>query len=313
MTGDAETQPVEGVNSLDDAADALLASESGEERDARDEVEGEEEAESEQEVEEEEGTDEDDEEPQKVKFTIKHDGKDVELELTPEEHVEMLQKSFDYSKKTMALAEERKTLEAVRSQSEQVFQQNQQVLEQSLGMAQALAQFMESQAGAPPDISILHQHGSEAYIAEKEQYEHRKALLAQAQQAAHQLQQEQARQRQAWFMQRADATEKALRDTLPGWNDDMLHDLAKYGAGFGLTPESVEGAFVEKGFWEVLNKAKAYDAIQAKKAEMKPKAALPKVAKPSAVNHSAKASERMKREEAFRKSPSVDSLAEFLR
>jgi len=313
MTGDAETQPVEGVDALDDLAGSLIEPDAGAERDAQAEHEGDDEAEQDvdaAEDEEAEASDEESDDEDESTLTIKVNGK--ELTVTKAEAIELAQKGADYTSKTMALAEERKQLEAVKSQSEQVFQQQQQALQHSLGMAQALAQYMEQSVGAPPDISILHQHGSEAYIAEKEQYEHRKALLAQAQQAAIRTQQEADRQRHLHLMQKADATEKALRDTLPGWNDDTLTDLAKYGESFGLVPGTVDAAFVEKGFWEVLHKAKQYDAIQARKAEMKPKQALAKVAKPSAVNHSAKASDRANREEAFRKNPSTDALADLL-
>ena len=66
------------------------------------------------------------------------------------------------------------------------------------------------------------------------------------------------------------------------------------------------------GFWQLAHKAKAYDAIQAKKAEMKPTEKLAKVAKPSAANQSGKATERAKRDAAFYKNPSVDTLAEAI-
>lgn len=314
MTGDAEMQPVEGVDALDDLAEALIPEDSQPPRDAQD-ASGDDDAteREDDDTEAEEAEDETDESDDEdgTTFTLKVNGK--ELTVTKAEAIELAQKGADYSQKTMAVAEERKQVEAIKAQSEQVFHQHQQALQQSLAQAQALAQFVESQVGAPPDIAILHTHGSEAYIAEKEQYEHRKALLAQAQQAAHQLSQEQARQRQAWIMQQAEATERALRDTLPGWNDDTLGDLAGYAGKLGLNPQTVDVAFVQPGFWELIHKAKQYDAIQARKAEMKPKQALAKVAKPSAVNQSAKASDRMKREEAFRKNPSVDALADLIR
>lgn len=307
-------EPVEGVSTLDDAADALLDAEGGGERDAPvesgDDDEAEQDVEAAEDEEAEDGDENEDDEDEST-FTIKVNGK--ELTVTKSELIELGQKGADYTTKTMAVAEERKAVEAERETVKQVRQQHEQVLNQSYGMAQALEAFLSQQVGQPPDISLLHEHGSETYIAHKEQYEHRKALLEQARAASEHLQQEQARQRHAWIMQQAEATERALKDTLPGWSDETLDQLASYAKNYGLDPQSVDVAFVQKGFWEVLHKAKAYEAIQAKKAEMKPKQTLAKVAKPSAVNQSAKASERMKREEAFRKSPSVDSLAEFLR
>jgi hypothetical protein len=175
-----------------------------------------------------------------------------------------------------------------------------------------LATYLQSQLGEPPGIELLHTQGSDVYLAHKEQYEHRRAQLQHAFQAQQNAQQDAQLKRQARIAEQAEATEKALRDTLPGWNDDMLNTLAGYGRDFGLTPDIAGEAFVSKGFWEVLHKAKAYDAIQAQKAQMKPKAQLAKVDKPVAKNQTGKVAERAKREAAFNKSPSVDALADFL-
>jgi hypothetical protein len=60
------------------------------------------------------------------------------------------------------------------------------------------------------------------------------------------------------------------------------------------------------------HKAKAYDAIQARKAEMKPVKQLTKVNKPAAANTTGKQAERSKREADFNKNPSVDNLARLL-
>lgn len=314
MVGDGpEGQPTEGVATLTDLADMAFEAEAPEEEsdgDA-DEGEGEEspEVEGEDESEEEE-SDEADEEEEPTE-TIKVNGKDVTLKKS--ELIEMAQKGADYTQKTMAVAEERKAVEAERAQVSQYRQQQEHALQETVSNLQAFAGFMETQLGEPPSIDVLHTQGSDVYLAHKEQYEHRRAQLQQAYQAIQQVQTEAQRKRQAWMVEQANETEKALRETLPGWNDDMLNELAKYGGGYGLTPEVAGEAFVSKGLWEVLHKAKAYDAIQAQKAQLKPKAQLPKVHKPTGNNQpnrgEARRTEALKRHKA---KPSINTLADLM-
>lgn len=309
VEGDAlNGQPAEGVSDLDSLADAITG---GKEEDAQDESEGDESEEAEEE-EEEESEEEESEEEEKLKITIKHDGKDVELELSPDEHREMLQQSFDYSKKTMAVAEERKAVKAEREQAASYREEVENARTEQLNRLQALDQFLSQQIGSPPPVEWAQQDVG-YYVAEKEKYEARKGQLDQARSAIGYLQEEQARSRQAWIVQQADATEAALKDTLPGWNENTLPELADYAGKYGLTPKSADVAFVQKGLWEVLHKAKAYDALLVKKAEMKPVTKLAKVVPPSSANPVGKAAARAKREAEFDKNPSVDSLAAIFR
>lgn len=312
MVGDPGTEPTDNV-SLSDLAAEMESSETVEalEEDGE-EVEGEEGEEvapdSEDEADEGESDDEEEQE-EEATVTIKVNGKDVSLKQS--EVVELAQKGADYTQKTMALAEERKAVEAERDQARGYREQKQQALTETVGQLQAFASFMESQLGDAPSIDLLHTHGSDVYLAQKEQYEHRRAKLGQAYQAIQQVQQEAQRERQAWIAERADATEKALRDTLPGWNDDTLNQLADYAGKHGINPQTAGEVFVEKGLWELLHKAKAYDALQEQKAKLKPKSELPKVQKPSASNQpnraALKQAEAMKR---FSANPnSIDALA----
>src|ERR1044072_1587067 len=107
MVGDGESQPTEGVDALEDLANSLTGEEEQEDGDQRDAPDEEGEESDEEQVEEgkdEEGDEEEEEEDPTV--VIKHDGKEVELKLS--EVKDLAQQGFDYSKKTMALAEDRK-------------------------------------------------------------------------------------------------------------------------------------------------------------------------------------------------------------
>lgn len=307
MTGDGESQPVESGDALDDLADALGPQK--EEAESQDEPE-EESEESEEESEEEEASEEEEEEGEEKVFTIKHDGK--EIQLTESELIAKAQQGVDYTTKTMAVAEERKAVQAEREQVKSAREQADTQLTETAARLQAFSQYIEANIGQPPDVAVLDYDPSE-FLRQKERYEARRGQFQQAFEAQQQLQQEQARQRHAWIMERATETEKVLANTLPGWSDNTLTELTSYAKTLGVTPEAAGEAMLSPGFWQLAQKAKAFDAIQAKKAEMKPTQKLAKVAKPSAVNTSGKVAERVKREAAFNKNPSVDALADILR
>lgn len=219
---------------------------------------------------------------------------------------------MDYTKKTMALAEDRKAVETERSTAEQIRAHHETALTATLDRLTAFQQFMESQVGQPPDISLAQQDAAE-YLARKQHYEDRKGTLDRTLQAIDTVKQEAQRQRQARLVEQADATEKALRDTLPGWNETTLDELAGYMGKVGINPQTAADAFVHKGLWELAHKAKAYDAIVAKKAELKPTAQLAKVQKPAASNQPNRTqqakTEAMKR---FQANPRLETLADLL-
>lgn len=309
MQGDGpEGQPGEGVTSIDSLVGLMDGGEEGE--GAPDEpAEGEEPEESEgeeSEAEESEGAEDEEEE---ATIVLKHEGKEIPLKQS--EVVELAQKGFDYSQKTMALAEERKGLESERSKASEYRQEVEHARQVQLNQLQALEQFYGQQIGSPPPVEWAQQDVA-YYVAEKEKYEARKGQLDQARSAIGYLQEEQARSRQAWITQQADATESALKDTLPGWNENTLPELADYAGKYGLTPKSADVAFVQKGLWEVLHKAKAYDALLAKKAEMKPVTKLAKVVSPQAKNQPSQLAKRQDAVKRYNAAPSLSSLADLL-
>lgn len=307
MEGDAlNGQPAEGVSDLDSLADELFKAENPE--DARDESEGDDSEEAEGEEEEAEESEDDEDEEEEPTIVLKHEGK--ELPLKQSEVVELAQKGFDYSQKTMAVAKEREAAQAERTQASQYREEVEHARTEQINRLNALDQFLSQQLGSPPPVEWAQQDVG-YYVAEKEKYEARKGQLDQARSAIGYLQEEQARSRQAWIVQQADATEAALKDTLPGWSETTLPELADYAGKYGLNPKTADVAFVQKGLWEVLHKAKAYDALLVKKAEMKPVTKLAKVVPPSSANPVGKAAARQKREAAFDSNPSVDALTEL--
>lgn len=314
MVGDGpEGQPTEGVVTLEslasqmDAEEAAPGESESEESEQPEEVEaaGEEGGQS-PESEEDEDPEEEAEEPA---FTIKHDGKEVTLKQS--EVLELAQQGFDYTKKTMALAEERKAIEPLKREAEQFRQQTNEALTEAISRLDGYAKFLQSQVGSPPPITLASTDAG-SYLAQKELYEARKGQLDRVLSESRALVDEQARQRQAYVNHKAAQAEKALRDTLPGWDDAMLTELAGYAESFGLNPGSAELAMLEPGFWQMAQKAKAYDALQAEKAKLKPVSQLPKVQKPSANNQPPQLARRQEAIKRHKANPSVDSLAALL-
>lgn len=306
-------QPAEGVDALDELAAALDPVEDKDDADAHESEDGEESEEEEESEAEEEEAEEDDKEEAEDDPTVKlkHDGKEIEVKLS--EALTLAQQGYDHSKKTMAVAEERKAVQAEREQAENYRKQVEQANTDALSRLDSLTEYMESQVGRPPEVALISTHGAEHYLALKEQHEARKGQLQQAYQAKQALIEDQARKRQAWIQEKADSTEKVLKDTLPGWGDNTLNELSEYAGKLGLNPQTADVAMLEPGFWQLAQKAKAYDAIQERKANLKPTEKLVKVLKPKASNTSGKVAERAKRDAAFNKNPSVDALAELLR
>lgn len=305
-----EGQPGEGVTTMTDLSAMLDGGEESEEGAPEESEQGEEEApEESEEVEQPEG--EDDEEKQdEPTFKLKHEGKEVELPQS--EVVELAQKGFDYTQKTMAVAEERKAVEAARGQAEQFRQQYEQTLGQSVGQLQALERVLTESLGSPPPVSLA-QDDVALYIAQKEQYEARRGQLAYAREAIAQLQDEQARSRQAWIAQKSQETETALKSTLPGWNEKSLNELVDYAGKYGLGPQNFDHAMLEKGFWEMAHKAKAYDELQEKKAQIKPVSQpANKVAPAQAKNQPSQLAKRQDAMKRHRANPSIKTLADLL-
>ena len=311
MFGDAEGQPDEGAITLSDMAAGM------DETDADAEAEGEqvdedasegEELDSEEEQEgEEEGEEQEQEEEPTV--TLKHDGKEVTLKQS--EAIELAQKGFDYTQKTMALGEERKSIEAERSQVAEVRQQAEGATQEAIRRLEAYSKFMETQVGTPPPISLAQQDAA-SYLAQKELYESKRGQLQQAYSEIQRLQDESARQRQADIAARAESAERVLRDTLPGWNDALLQELATYADGLGLNRNTASEAILEPGFWQLAQKAKAYDALQDQKSKLKPVTKLAKVGKPASTNQPPQLARRQEAMKRHKTNPSVNTLADLL-
>ena len=311
MEGQGNSQPTE-PQTLDSLAAMVVESE------AETEVEsGETETEEEQgeelaeEADESEETEEESEESEDETLTIVHDGKEVSLKKS--EALELAQKGFDYTKKTQALAEERKEVEQRKSLYSERVTQAEEALTETINRLNTAAEFLEAELGAPPSIELA-QYDATQFLVQKEAYESRVAKLRNTYGQIQHLSQEQNRLRQSQLLEQANETEKYLVEHLPGWKDapeKSLAELNGYMQKFGLSPETTKEAYVQKGLWELAHKAREYDKLMEQKATLKPKASLPKVNKPSSnpTPPNVRQAEAVKR---YRSKPSLDTLAGLL-
>jgi len=308
MEGDGpEGQPSEGVSTLDGLVSLMDGGEEGEEaQEATDEGEESVESEGEEGSEEQEEAEEGQEEPT---VTLKHDGKEVTLKQS--EVVDLAQQGFDYTQKTMKLAEERKALDASRGEVAEQRKAYEALHGQYKANLEALGRIIEAELGAPPPITLAQQDAAQ-YLAQKELHDRRKDKLHQVRAELESLEQDAHRQRQAEFAQKVQSTEQALKDTLPGWSDAKAQELFDYLGKQGLNFENLGIGIAEKGLFEMAHKALAYDQLVEKRAQMKPVKNLPKVAAPQARNQPAQLARRQEAMKRHKAAPSISTLADLL-
>ena len=255
---------------------------------------------------EEEGEPEEEEQPQV--FTVKVDGKEVEVTL------DELQKGYsrtqDYTRKTQQIAEVRKQAEAelqsVRAEREQYAQ--------LLGALQAQVQ----QAAQPQiDWDRLYQEDPIEWVRQREvmreNQEKAAAIQSEQQRLAQLSQQEQAQQQQQMLAQEAEALVAAI----PEWKDAKKAQaekamLVQFGQKIGFTPDELKNV-VDHRAVVMLRKAALYDQMMSKRGQIKPVTNNgPKPAKPGAAGRVSSNTEAMRAQQRLAKTGRVDDAADAI-
>ena len=245
--------------------------------------EGQVEAEAEEEVSEEVESEESEEEleivaEEDLKYTIKVDGE--ELEVGIEELKNGYQRQADYTRKSQALAEQRKETEKIQSERQQLEQERQMY-------ANGLQMLREQQTAKLQDFDTvdwetLKQEDPYAYMIKKDEYRDAQERVGNLQAEQRLVQQEQAQQMQqarAHFVQQEYAR---LVDALPEWNDKdstIKKDIQEYATSAGFKPEEINQLADHRSIL-VIKKAMEFDKLT-KKVAPKKKAVkkVPKVQK----------------------------------
>jgi hypothetical protein len=247
--------------------------EAPEEGQAEEEVEEEVSAESEESEEELEIVAEED-----LKYTIKVDGKEFEVGI--DELKSGYQRQADYTRKSQALAEQRKGTEKIQSERLQLEQERQMY-------ANGLQMLQEQQEAKLKDFDsvnweTLKEEDPYAYMLKKDEYRDAQERVSNAAQQQALIQQEQytaAQKVRGEFVQQEYAR---LVAALPEWNDKdstIKKDIQEYATSVGFRPEEINQLADHRSVL-VIKKAMEFDKLT-KKVAPKKKAVkkVPKVQK----------------------------------
>ena len=238
-------------------------------------------------------------------FTVKVDGKEVEVTL------DELQKGYsrtqDYTRKTQQVAEARKAaeaeLQAVRAEREQYAQ-----------LLGALSEQVKAAAEPQIDWDRLYREDPIEYVRQREVMRENKekaaAIQAEQQRLAEIAQQEQMQRFQAVKAKEA----QALIEAIPSWKDPAKAKaekamLVELGQKMGFTPEELGNIFDHRVVL-ALRKAALYDQMQAKRQGIKPVTNNgPKPAKPGAAGRVSQMSDSVRAKQRLAKTGRVEDAA----
>lgn len=234
------------------------------ETDAEEQGEGSEDVEASSESDEDAQEQEQSSEP--PKFTVKIDGKEQEVELN--ELINGYQRTADYTRKTQALAEQRKAAEAELNAVREERQTYAQLLT-------ALQQQIQQQQENPIDMESLYRDDPIEWVRQTELQRQRNEKLAASQAELQRLNQLQQAEVQRSMKARLEQEAQLLVEAIPEWkNADTAKSekaaLIEFGLKEGFQEDDLKGV-ADHRVVKLLRKAMLYDKITAKQATIKPK------------------------------------------
>jgi hypothetical protein len=249
----------------EDEADASADEVEAQADDEVDETQSDEDDAAEEEATDEEQEDEDAEDGEQKLVTVKIDGKAQELPL--EEVIAGYQRQADYSRKTQALAEERKQLHGQFAEVVQERQYYAQVLPQ-------LQKVLAGQAQQQPDWDRLYAEDPIEWVRQKEVWRERQEQAAAAQIEMERLQAQQTAEQRQQLAQQLQAERGRLVEAIPAWKDDKAWErdriaLRDYGRKFGFSDEELSQAYDHRAV-VALYKAMKYDRMMEAKKTVRP-------------------------------------------
>ena len=252
-----------------------------------------------------EDSDESEEEEQPQVFTVKVDGKEVEVTL------DELQKGYsrtqDYTRKTQQIAETRKQVEAeaaaIRAEREQYAQ-----------LLGALQQQIESANEQPVDWERLYAEDPIEWVRQRElardKEEKKLAIQSEQQRLAQLTQQQQAEELKATLAQQ----QAALIQAVPEWKDEKKAKaekalLIEFGQKAGYSDEELKNVIDHRAV-VVLRKAALYDQMMSKRKDIKPVVNNgPRPVKPSAAGRVSSTTEATRAKQRLARTGRVDDAA----
>jgi hypothetical protein len=295
---DGEQQKTDKARLTEDNSEVAVSVD--EELDVQDDESNEETTEEQSELEEET---EEEEQPTEV-YTVKVDGKEVEVTL------DELQKGYsrtqDYTRKTQQIAETRKAVEAeagaIRAEREQYAQ-----------LLGALKQQLES-TEAPVDMDRLYNEDPIEWVRQSEVMRQKQDKLAAIQSEQQRLSQLTAQQRAQEMNAHLATQQEALIQAVPEWKDSKKAQaekalLVEFGKKIGFSDDELKNVYDHRAV-VALRKAALYDQMMSKRGQIKPVINNgPRPAKPSAAGRVSTTTESTRAKQRLAKSGRVDDAA----
>jgi len=254
------------VGSAADAILGLMGAEEGSEQEqpelqaeANDSEAESDESYDESEVEQEDGQDEQ-EEPQT--FRVKAAGE--EREVTLDELIKSYQLGTDYTKKSQAVAEERKVVEAERQRIEEARYLRDQYAERLQIIEQMLNQQPEGE-----NLDELKERDPIGYALAYTDQQRRKEQVAQVQAERQRIAEQQQQERQEQLGQVIQAESRKLAEAIPEYADPQKgevtrRELREFGLKLGFSDQELSGIYDSRQVL-TLYKAMQYDKLQSSK------------------------------------------------
>jgi hypothetical protein len=246
-------------------------------------------AEDESEVEQDEGEDEQ-EEP--AKYRVKAAGE--EREVTLDELIKSYQLGTDYTKKSQAVAEERKVVEAERQRIEEARYLRDQYAERLQVIEQMLNQQPETE-----NLDYLKETDPIGYAVKVAELSQREKQLAQVRAEQARIADQQQREQQEQLGQVVQAESRKLAEVIPEYADPqkgetLRRELREFGLKAGFSDQELANVYDSRAVL-TLYKAMQYDKLQSAKPGITKKVnEAPKVMK-SGVSQPRDSSDEMKK------------------
>ena len=246
-------------------------------------------ADDESEVEQDEGEDEQEEPP---KYRVKAAGE--EKEVTLDELIKSYQLGTDYTKKSQAVAEERKAVEAERQRIEEAKYLRDQYAERLQVIEQMLNQQPETE-----NLDYLKETDPIGYAVKVAELSQREKQLAQVRAEQARIYEQQQREQQEQLGQVVQAESRKLAEVIPEYADPqkgetLRRELREFGVKAGFSEQELANVYDSRAVL-TLYKAMQYDKLQSAKPSITKKVnEAPKVIK-SGVSQPRDGNDEMKK------------------
>jgi hypothetical protein len=207
------------------------------------------------------------EEQPKPKYRAKVDGEEVEVEL--DELINGYQRTADYTKKSQALAEQRKAIEAERGHLEQVKQERQAYAQKLQALNQFLGQ--QNQGENLEALKEVDPIGYAVKVAERSERDKQLAIVrAEQHRIAQQQQAEQQQSLQKHIASEAEKLNASIPELATPKGDEVRKQIREYAKSQGWSDQELGSVYDHRAVL-TLYKAMKFEQLQKSKPEIQKK------------------------------------------